>query len=139
MSKKVGALDLRSTINSMFNKYGNAVNAVIDDAMKEVARESVEDLKAVRSFSSKGHPSGAYSKDWTYEIQPVKRYTRMIVVYNEDHYQLTHLLESGHAKFLWGRSTGQNVQGFPHIKPVEEKANEHLERAIERRLEDIDV
>lgn len=139
MSKKIGALDLRSTINSMFNKYGNEVNVVIDEAMKEVARESVEDLKAVRSFSSKGHPSGHYSADWTYEVQPVKRYTRMIVVYNQDHYQLTHLLESGHAKFLWGRSTGQNVQGFPHIKPVEEKANEHLERAIEKRIEEIDV
>ena len=139
MSKKIGALDLRSTINSMFNKYGNEVNVVIDEAMKEVARESVEDLKAVRSFSSKGNPSVHYSADWTYEVQPVKRYTRMIVVYNQDHYQLTHLLESGHAKFLWGRSTGQSVQGFPHIKPVEEKANEHLERAIERRIEEIDV
>lgn len=137
--RKVGALDLRSTINAMFLKYGNEVNVVIDDALKEVARESVEDLKAVHSFSSKGNPSGAYSKDWTFEIQPVKRYARKVVVFNEDHYRLTHLLESGHAKFLWGRSTGQNVQGFPHIEPVEKKASEHLENAIERRLEDIDV
>jgi hypothetical protein len=31
------------------------------------------------------------------------------------------------------------VKGFPHIEPVEKKASEHLENAVERRLEDIDV
>jgi hypothetical protein len=138
-SRRIGALDLRSTINAMFLRYGNEVNLVIDDALKEVARESVEDLKAVRSFSSKGNPSGDYSKDWTWEIEPVKRYSRRIVVFNEDHYRLTHLLESGHAKWLWGHPTGQSVRGFSHIEPVEKKASEHLENAIERRLEEIDV
>lgn len=138
-SRRIGVLDLRTTIDAMFVKYGNEVNMVIDDAIKEVARESVEDLKAVRSFSSKGHPTGEYSNDWTWKVEPVKRYTRKVTVYNEDHYRLTHLLESGHAKYLWGKSTGQSVRGFPHIEPVSEKASEHLQYAIERRIEGIDV
>lgn len=141
MSKKVGVLNFKDTINAMFVKYGNEVMNVVDDAMKEVARESVEDLKAVRGWSSSSfaHPTGEYSKDWTWDIQPSKRLTRIIVVYNDEHYRLTHLLESGHSKYLWGRATGQSVRAYPHIKPVADKANEHLEDAITRRIEDINV
>lgn len=138
-SRKIGILDVHATIDAMFFQYGNIVNDVIDSAMEEVARESVEDLKLVRNFSPRGNPTGEYSKSWTYEVVPVKRYTRKIVVYNEEHYRLTHLLESGHSKFLWGRATGQSVPGYSHIAPVAQKANEHLENAITRRIEEINA
>jgi hypothetical protein len=137
MSKKVGVLNLRNSISAMYMKYGTLVSTVIDDAMKEVARESTEDLKAVRRFSQNGNPSGEYSADWTWKIEPAKRWIRKVVVYNDEHYRLTHLLESGHSKYLWGRPTGQTVRGYEHIKPINDKAQEHFEAAVERRIQEI--
>ena len=135
-SRRVGVLDVSKTITAMFVKYGQQVNDVIDESLEEVARESVEDLKAVTSWRY-SHPNSPYSKDWTYKIEPVKRLSRKFIVYNEDHYRLTHLLESGHSKWLWGRKTGSSVQAFPHIKPVRDKAEEHLEQAVVRRIENL--
>lgn len=138
-NRRVGVLNVSSTINKMFVQYGKVIYDVLDDSIKEVARESTEDLKAVNSFSPKGKTTGEYSNDWTWDVFPDKRLTRKVVIYNEDHYRLTHLLESGHSKYLWGRATGGKVQGYPHIKPINDKAHEHLEASIIRRIEDIDV
>ena len=108
-TRKVGVLDVSKTIGAMIVTYGDDVNEVVDDAMKTVAEEAEESLRKVKTFSSKGNPTGEYSKDWDLLIEPVKRYSRRFVVYNVDHYQLTHLLESGHAKYLWGKETGGQV------------------------------
>jgi len=137
-SRRVGVLDVSKAITAMFVKYGQEVNEVLDDSLKEVARESVEDLKAITSWHYT-HPNSPYSKDWTWTIEPAKRLSRRFVVYNVDHYQLTHLLESGHAKYLWGRETGETVRSYEHIKPVRDKAEEHLEQAVVRRIENINV
>ena len=137
-SRRIGVLDFRDAINSVFVRYGQEVNGVLDSALQEVTRESCEDLKAVTTWR-KQYASSPYSKDWTWSIEPAKRLSRKVVVYNADHYQLTHLLESGHAKYLWGRDTGGEVQAFPHIKPIADKAYEHLDNAVIRRLERIDV
>lgn len=137
-SRKVGVLDVSKAITAVFVKYGQEVNEVIDASLKEVARESVEDLKAVTTWHY-SHPNSEYSKDWTWTIEPRKRLSRSLVVYNVDHYQLTHLLESGHAKYLWGKETGQSVRAYEHIKPVRDKAEEHLEQAVVRRIENINA
>jgi hypothetical protein len=49
------------------------------------------------------------------------------VVHNATHYQLTHLLEHGHAKRGGGR-----VPGIPHIRLVEEEAIKEYTEAVER-------
>lgn len=138
-TRRIGILDVSDAIGSMFKAYGNQVNEVVDDAMKAVADDAVEQLRRVRTFSPQGDPTGDYSKDWELMIRPVKRYTREYVVYNEDHYQLTHLLESGHAKMLWGRDSGETVQGYEHIRPVNDRVQDELVREIVERITDLNT
>ena len=91
------------------------------DIYEQAARESGQVL---RTHSPKKY--GDYQKGWS-----VKPYTegknRGFIVYNRDHYQLTHLLEKGHAKRNGGR-----VRAIPHIRPVEEAEIRKVLDRIER-------
>lgn len=136
-TRRIGALDVSKAVNAMLTTYGQDVGEVVDDAMTEVAKEAEKELREVRTFSPSGEPTGAYSKDWDLMIEPVKRFLRRYVVYNVDHYQLTHLLESGHAKFLWGRKTGGSVQGYEHIRPINDSAQERVVQEIIERVTDL--
>lgn len=134
--RKVGVLDVSSAVHELLAQYGDQVNEVVDESMKTVAEEAESELKQVSRFSSKGHPSGDYSKDWDMTFE-ASRTSWKYTVYNVAHYQLTHLLESGHAKFLWGREAGGQVQGFEHIKPVNDKAQERIVQEITERITNI--
>lgn len=105
-------------------EYSDSVTEVIKKAVEDVSKSAVEELKKTSPTRT-----GAYAKDWaakkTYEDTRSKRKT----VYNKKHYQLTHLLEFGHAKRNGGR-----VAAIPHIKAVEEKAAQEFEEAIKRGI-----
>lgn len=69
---------------------------------------------------------GDYAAGWAYkpvQAGPVKGY----IVYNATHYQLTHLLEKGHAKKPSGR-----VRAIPHIKPVEDSVGAKVLAKLEQ-------
>lgn len=91
------------------------------DIYEQAARESEQVLR-----THSPHRYGDYQKSWA-----VKTYTegrnRGFIVYNRDHYQLTHLLEKGHAKKNGGR-----VRAIPHIRPVEEAEIRKVLDRIER-------
>lgn len=135
--KKIGILDVSDEISSLFVTYGQQVNDVIDEAMEQVADESCQELRSVSRFSPNGNPTGEYSKDWVVDVEPVKRYSRKFVIHNEDHYQLAHLLESGHAKVLWGKETGQKTPAYEHIKPVNDQAQARIVQEVIERITDL--
>ena len=135
--KTIKPVDLSSAVDELLKEYGDDVWAVMGDAINDTVNEAVSDLHAVNSFSPKGSPKGDYSKSWTSEQKMTSRYSKVDIVYNEDHYRLTHLLESGHSKVLWGRKTGERVSAYPHIAPINDKAQESVIRKVEKGIKSL--
>lgn len=99
--------------------YTDDVKDEVKKASKEIAKESAQKLK-----TSSPKKSGKYRKGWT-----SKKVNEVQVVHNKTRYQLTHLLEKGHASRNGGR-----VGAIVHIKPVEENAIREFERRIEEAV-----
>ena len=85
----------------------------------------------VKKETQAGAPvrTGKYKKSWTVKRQRETSNTLEVVVHSRNRYQLTHLLEKGHAKRGGGR-----VRAIPHIAPAEEKGIRELEEGIKRGL-----
>lgn len=114
----------------IFESWSDDVYESVNEAVREVAKEAKKELKVGGNFQNQ---SGDYRKSWSLTFNKL-RYGIEATVYNKKRYMLTHLLESGHAKFLWGRATGGTVQAFPHIESVNEDAQKKLEEEIKRRI-----
>lgn len=108
--------DLANEIARQVELYTRDVAEKVDDIQVEVAKNAVSELK-----SKSPKLSGKYSKGWR-----VKKVGNNVVVHNTTNYQLTHLLEFGHAKKNGGR-----VPGKPHIRPVEQTAIQEFTTKIE--------
>jgi hypothetical protein len=129
MSKYVSANDFSGAVTTLIKDWSIEVVEQTKEAVVEVATEARNDLKVEGAFQNR---SGNYRKGWRVTFNEM-RYGIEATVHNKV-YQLTHLLESGHAKFLWGRATGEDVQAFPHIANVNDEAQRKLEEEIKRRL-----
>ena len=129
MAKSISANDFSNEVSKIFKTWSDAAMEKTNEAVKEVAEESRDELKVAGSFKDR---SGKYRKGWKITYNEL-RYGLEAVVHNKV-YPLTHLLESGHAKYLWGKDTGEQVKGFPHIEQVNEEAQRKLEEEIIRRL-----
>jgi len=94
-------------------------------ALKENITDACKDGRAyLRANSPK--KSGAYAKGWSDKVEENAEGSYTGTVYNKNHYQLTHLLEKGHAKRNGGR-----VQGIPHIEPAFEQMQADMEEGLE--------
>lgn len=129
MSKYVSANDFSGAVTTLIKDWSIEVVEQTKEAVVEVATEARNDLKVEGAFQNR---SGNYRRGWRVTFNEM-RYGIEATVHNKV-YQLTHLLESGHAKFLWGRATGEEVQAFPHIANVNDEAQRKLEEEIKRRL-----
>lgn len=130
MSKRyVSANDFSGAVTNILKDWSADVLEETNEAVKDVATEARDELKVEGEFENR---SGKYRKGWKVTFTEL-RYGLEATVHNKV-YQLTHLLESGHAKWLWGRDTGGTVQAFPHIEKVNEEAQRKLQEEIVRRL-----
>ena len=98
------------------------------DVMKDCVKKAGN---TVKKETQAGAPvrTGKYKKSWAVKRQRETSNTLEVVVHSRNRYQLTHLLEKGHAKRGGGR-----VRAIPHIAPAEEKGIRELEEGIKRGL-----
>lgn len=107
--------------------YAGEVTVATKQAVEETAEQCRQDISAAAPGS--GHYAQSWRKKQTFSSADENRF----VVYSKK-YQLTHLLEYGHKKWLWGYYTGDRVDAKPHIRPAEEKAGKNLVNTIKRKL-----
>lgn len=120
MSKRVGIDGFADELVSLFKEYTEEVTEGMEDVKEKVAKEGV---KALKQTSPVGRRSRKKYKDgWR-----AKKVGTAWVVHNATNYQLTHLLEKGHALRQGGRT-----RAFPHIAPAEEMIIKDFEKRLER-------
>ena len=116
--------DLTAEVMQGLSEYAE----LTDKAMKKAVRKTAT---AVKNEISANAPkkTGRYKKSWAAKKVKENSHTLEMTVHSKDRYQLTHLLEKGHALRNGGR-----VEGIPHIAPAEEHGEEMLTHLIEEAL-----
>lgn len=110
--------DLAKVIAQTMSEYRDAVEDAVEDAVVDTAKETRTLLAATSP-----ERTGRYAKSWKYKTE--RRGFMRAYIYNT-RYQLTHLLEKGHAKRGGGR-----VAARPHIEFAEEFASQQLVNRID--------
>ncbi|MDB1943740.1 HK97 gp10 family phage protein [Clostridium tertium] len=117
----------KSKITGISNEFAKILSEYKEEVMvgmttvrEQVAKETVKELKST-SPKKKGAGGGKYAKGW--KVSDIRG--RMII--HNKKYQLTHLLEYGHAKVNGGR-----VAAKVHIRPAEERAIESYIIGVEK-------
>lgn len=108
--------DLSRIISDQLSLYSGALQEDIDKAAEEVTKNAVNEL---REKSPKRPGGGRYARGW----RVTKQNGRYVI--NNRIYQLTHLLEKGHATRNGGRT-----RPIRHIEPVESETIRAFERKV---------
>lgn len=114
---------LADVVKKELDDYADDVTDRVKKAVKETAKEAVKELK-----KTSPKRTGKYAKSWK-QKKVKETSSELEIVVHAGKYQLTHLLEKGHAKRGGGRT-----RAFPHIKPAEEHAAEKLEKDIRKSV-----
>ena len=124
MSKTVKIEELASEVMKGLTEYSKLATTDMKKAVRKAGNEVRSEIQA-----NAPKDTGAYAKSWAVKKMKESSEKLEVVVHSKNRYQLTHLLEYGHALRGGGRAKAQ-----PHIAPAEEHGIEGLEKAIERAL-----
>lgn len=117
-------------MKEIMDEYSEEVQTVTETAMNQTAKEAASKLRSTSPRQSGGRHPGRYARGWA--VRVLDKLTA--VVYNRTDYQLTHLLENGHAIVnQFGKQPGR-VRAIKHIKPVEEWCQNEFPIKISRGL-----
>lgn len=131
MATKTSVDNLAKEIEKALEEFVGVTEEACEKGVRETAKDAVRELRSA-------HPSGSgqygswdeYNRSWkVMQTKTDKRYHRKATIHNENHYQLTHLLEKGHALVQGGRT-----RAFPHIAPVAEKCEGELIQNIRKYI-----
>ena len=131
MSKNTKVSDFQKAVMDYLINY---VEDIEHDVIQETDNTTKEALKEIKQTSPRGKGvtgkqkrDGPYWKGWRRQTGKaiLKNHKYTIKIHNATNYQLTHLLEIGHAT-CDGGYTGK----YPHIRPLEEKYSKIYEQKI---------
>lgn len=118
--------DLTEAVMTELRAYSEEVTEQLKEDINQTAEECVNDIK-----NNAPRLSGDYKKSWKVKKAYESANDIRVVIHSAKEYRLTHLLEHGHAKRGGGR-----VEGKPHIKPAEERAEKRLLKKVKITMSD---
>ena len=124
MSRGVDIDNLADEIMEGLMEYTDLASDTVKQAVKKAGntvKKEIQSNAPARTGKYKGSFKVTKRKETSNSLE--------VTVHSKNRYQLTHLLEKGHAKRGGGR-----VSGIPHIAPAEEKGIKKLKEDIERGL-----
>lgn len=124
MSKTIKVDSLAKEIAKALEDYSDDISELVEDTANEVGKEAVDEIK-----QTSPKKRGSYAKGWALKKDKLGKNEYSVKIHNKTDYQLTHLLEFGHAT-----RNGKRTKAIPHIRPVEEKYSEKYERELKRKI-----
>lgn len=125
MADRVTVDSLADAVMEGLTEYADLATDELKKAVRKAGNEVKKDIQVTAPKDT-----GDYQKSWAVKNTKETSNSLEVTVYSKNRYQLTHLLEFGHAKRGGGR-----VAARPHIAPAEESAVEKLEKEIQKALE----
>lgn len=118
------SIDISKDLKKILDDYAIEVSEEVDKASNSTAKSVAKDLK-----SSSPKKTGKYGQSWSNKEERGTVLNKAFVVYNKEHYRLTHLLEYGHATVNGGR-----VPPRPHIKQAKERGMQFFEKKVRKMI-----
>lgn len=130
MSNTIKADELQKALTDYLENYVEDIEEDVKDTVTEVAKEAKQELVQTSPRSGIARKT-KYYKGWAIRNggRTRKKHYYGKTVWNKTNYQLTHLLEFGHATRNGGRTNPQ-----PHIRPVEEKYGTKFADLLEKKI-----
>ena len=128
MSKTINPDELSKVVMDYLQNYKEDIDEDVKDTVDDITKKARDELKQI-SPRGKGSRKTPYYKGWAIKLSKRRTGVYHKVVWNKTNYQLTHLLEFGHATRNGGRT-----KAIPHIRPVEEKYNVEFVDKLETKI-----
>lgn len=116
--------DLADEIMAGLMEYEGLATETVKEAVKKAGNKVKKEIQ-----NNAPVDTGKYKKSFKVTKRKETSNSLELTVHSKDKYQLTHLLEKGHAKRGGGRVAAQ-----PHIAPAEQEGIRLLQEEIERGL-----
>lgn len=120
--------ELQKVLKDYLENYKEDIDEDVIETVDEVTKQARDELKQT-SPRGKGSRDNPYYKGWAIKLSKKRTGVYHKVIWNKTNYQLTHLLEFGHATRNGGRT-----RAISHIRPVEKKYNVEFVDKLEKKI-----